>query len=256
MGANQRREAFDQRVHKEFLSFLPPGVNGEETSRWLSRSARAVGKQYKTIRAACIKMYSKVEMVRAADLSGEPTDDDVWRIALLLYNGEGFLSDAYMVMNDKSYNIGPKFPHEASYKYLDEANVLSCGAVCESARKSRNKEMVVAHDAGDEDSGFDQAGEGLFTAGREEKVGEYEREGRRKTQNQQRNADDVKEGRIKRPMGNKKAKSKTTREAALIQMANSYATIAASGKGLWSITSTRWRCFRNQKQIPRFDLDS
>lgn len=129
VGASQKKEALEQRMRKEFLTFIPDDATQEGRARWMSRAARAIGKQRKNLRAACIKMRARAEVVRASDLSGDPSKGDMWRAALLLRNGKGELSDAYQAISDKPYDIGPKLPREGSYKHLDKLNALASGAL-------------------------------------------------------------------------------------------------------------------------------
>ena len=223
VGADQKKETFESRVHDEFCRLIPKG-DGE--AKWPSRSPRAVLRQWKSVKAACLKMYSRLETVRAADLTGEPTERDIWRVAVMMFNKRGSLGDAYSVLKDESFPICPEFPHKAAFYFLDSTSVLSDGVVggdpWSPSMEANESRPVVENDLNlgnlsDEEEDKERAEapsqptEGKNAGKVPSRVGKRERV-------------------LARPVGSKRAKLTRTKEESLSRMAGSYAEMAKSGK--------------------------
>ena len=244
VGANQRHLSFEERGHKEFLSLVPASASKEGRERWLSRSQRAVLKQWKAIRASCIKFYSKMEIVTAAELSGEPTTEDLWRVALMLYNKMGLLSQAYETMNDPNFDIGPAFPHKAAYNYLKSTGILENG-------------VLVVEDGDGKGGGSGRKEEreknwrqDVEDPRRAEQVTAAGNEGAKKEDPI--DATQVARRKDGRPVGNKLAKEIKAKEVSLMRMASSYATMASTGKERVRIRSEQLLLEKQQYALSLF----
>lgn len=211
VGANQRKEQCETRIHREVLQLTPVGIGKTDVARWHGRTPRAICRQWKTVRANCIKMHSKLEVVRTAELSGDPTEDDLWRVAVLLFNGRGGLSEACAVINNKSYKLGPDFPHEAAFKCLDSTEVLTEGVLGSSPGKKKSDGKG---DSGSEGSTDPADSPGVMPTKADDDMKPVL--GKRMTEG--------------RPRGSKASKERVSKEVSLMKMAGSYATMAESGK--------------------------
>jgi hypothetical protein len=80
-------------------------------------------RRFKLIKAACLALESKRNIVVAARITGA-TDVDVNRVALMLYNAKGSLADAYDAIGNKEHDIGPNFPFEEARVWMEEKYIV------------------------------------------------------------------------------------------------------------------------------------
>ena len=141
VGTDQKQHQFDAGVREDFVSLAPQGSDADGPSRWRDRPARAAVMQWKSIKASCMKFYSAFSLVERAGLSGDPSEEELRRVALMFYNKKGTLADAYEAIRDASKDIGPKFPHESSYAFLSSRGVLEA-RVMSKANSQESSEDV------------------------------------------------------------------------------------------------------------------
>jgi hypothetical protein len=123
VGSNQTSGALEARVGAEFEQLVPSTLAGAAREVRLARSGRSIVRRFKLIKAACLALESKRNIVVAARITGA-TDVDVERVALMLYNAKGFLADAYDAIGSKEHDIGPNFPFEESRVWMEEKGFL------------------------------------------------------------------------------------------------------------------------------------
>jgi hypothetical protein len=59
------------------------------------------------VKAACVKFHACAQRIKRIELTGAPTEDDLARCALALYNlGASVMSRLYEVIRAKTYSVG------------------------------------------------------------------------------------------------------------------------------------------------------
>jgi hypothetical protein len=97
-------------------------------------------------------LHACVSRIKRMELTGAPTDDDLARCALALFNlGAGVTSCLYDVIRAKSYPVGKEFPFSLSYDFLSEKTVLiECGedelATCTAGDDGEGAEISPGRD--------------------------------------------------------------------------------------------------------------
>lgn len=136
VGANQKMADLEKLVEEAFRALMPDGLTETARAQWTSRGGRPIVRRYKQVKAACLALASKHKVAVAAQISGA-TSADLERVALMLYNGKGSLSDAYNLLKDEKRDIGPPFPYPSARQWLESSGVLAelCAESSGSAAK-------------------------------------------------------------------------------------------------------------------------
>lgn len=72
-------------THRYFESLI---LNGEELSKDdRERSSSAVVQRFRFIKADCLKFENCVQLILALDVTGNPSDEDILRAEVALFNG-------------------------------------------------------------------------------------------------------------------------------------------------------------------------
>jgi hypothetical protein len=114
-GANMKVEDWARKVRDEFIrkaTVLPK----ERT--WSERPAAACTKRWALIYRSCLKFESCMGTVRAMELTGSPTDEELRRVGVGIYNGAVKPSHAYDVIRNPAYVVGDDFPFQDCHAWL------------------------------------------------------------------------------------------------------------------------------------------
>jgi hypothetical protein len=114
-GANMKAEDWALKVRTEFIRKAP--VLPKERT-WSERPAAACTKRWALIYRSCLKLESCMETVRAMELTGTPTDEELWRLGVGIYNGTVKPSHAYDVIRNPAYVVGDEFPFRDCHAWL------------------------------------------------------------------------------------------------------------------------------------------
>jgi hypothetical protein len=114
-GANMKADDWARKVREEFIRKSP--VHPKERT-WGDRPAAACTKRWALIYRACLKFESCMETVRAMELTGFPTDEELQRVAVGIYNGAVKPSHAYDVIRNPGYVVGDDFPFTYCHAWL------------------------------------------------------------------------------------------------------------------------------------------
>jgi hypothetical protein len=161
MGASMRQVQYARRIRGAFIKNLlrPADACSQDGTgcaldrrRWDGRTAVSCGKPWSKVKAACVKLHACVSRIKRMELTRAPTDDDLLRCALALFNlGASVTSCLYDVIRAKSYPVGKEFPFSLSYDFLSEKTVLlECGedelAICSSGDDGEGAEISSGRD--------------------------------------------------------------------------------------------------------------
>jgi hypothetical protein len=129
IGNGMSRAEFGRRIFAAILRDpLVPANEGSgvrsggalDPRRWSGRSAVGAQKQFLKIKAACLSYHACVKRVRSMSLTGAPTENDLMRCALGLYNKSLKISEVYNCIRTpgNGYDVGNDFPFSNCYSYL------------------------------------------------------------------------------------------------------------------------------------------
>jgi hypothetical protein len=114
-GANMKSEEWARKVREEFIR-MAPAQPKERT--WSDRPTAACIKRWALIYRSCLKFESCMGTARALELTGSPTDKELRRVAVGIYNGAMKPSHAYDVIRHLGYVVGDDFPFQDCHAWL------------------------------------------------------------------------------------------------------------------------------------------
>jgi hypothetical protein len=123
-GANMKKEDYANAIKAEFLrDSLRPSAGGTsgkiDERRWEGRSASSLLSQWKKLRSDCTRFHAVCKRVDRLELTGGPSEEDIFRIATAVYNdGAEALAHAYDIVRNKEYRTGKPFLFLSAYKWL------------------------------------------------------------------------------------------------------------------------------------------
>ncbi len=130
-GYGQKAAVFADRIRNEFIAseLRPPDACTEvgtksplDRRRWEGRGASACLRGYKDILRQCNQFYKMRKSVEAMNLPGNPSDMDLYRITMAMFNG--FLKPSPTpalcteIIKNPDYVVGKPFKYMSCYKYL------------------------------------------------------------------------------------------------------------------------------------------
>lgn len=112
-----------------------------DSRRWDGRSAAACHKQWDNLRRECTRFKGSLQRVKNMQLTGNPTDDDLFRCASLLFSdGSKAVSHLYDCIRNPDYHISKPFKHAKTFLFLDShSTLLDAGGIMEEDRKRASR---------------------------------------------------------------------------------------------------------------------
>lgn len=136
-GYGQKAAVFAERIRNEFIqSELRPADACTEAGtksaldrrRWEGRGASACLRGYKDILRQCTTFYKMRKSVEAMELAGNPSDMDLYRITMAMFNG--FLKPSPTpalcgeIVKNPEFVVGKPFKYMSCYKFLMSKPIL------------------------------------------------------------------------------------------------------------------------------------
>ena len=126
-GVGQKKKCFEEDVFREFKLLVEEAVaaGDKKAARYLERQASAVRQRYVKVRGACISFSRCLKMIKAAEPTGSPSEDDMWNAALAIYNEAGGVKDMYSFFGlhgTARGDAGDPFPYTLEFKFLVQTN--------------------------------------------------------------------------------------------------------------------------------------
>lgn len=114
-----------------------------DSRRWDGRSAAACHKQWDNLRRECTKFKGCMQRVKNMKLTGNPTEEDLFRCASLLFSDGGkSVSHLYDCIRNPAYHISKPFKHEGTFYFLDtHSSLLDASGVIEDDIKRASRPM-------------------------------------------------------------------------------------------------------------------
>lgn len=138
-GSGMKSIVFATEIRKRFLEdtsrpedACTAGRSGGplDQRRWDGRSSDSCLKQWSKMKKECSAFHAAVKRVEALDLTGSPSENDLYRCAVGLYNlGGKVMSHLYDIIRNPDYVIGKAFPFPDVYRFLDSRTTMlvACG---------------------------------------------------------------------------------------------------------------------------------
>jgi hypothetical protein len=152
LGAGMSMADYGRRIQKLFLRDERPvdACSQEGTGsalnqrRWDGRTAISCRKQWIKVKSACVGLHASMNRVRAANLTGAPTNDEYMRCVEAVHcMGSAVMSHLYDVINNPGYLIGKQFPFTTSYEFLStKTTLLDCAGTAESRMSGSDGEDI------------------------------------------------------------------------------------------------------------------
>jgi hypothetical protein len=112
---------YEQKVYDQCIKNAPSLEEfPDQPKLWRGRSGRSCVEKWETVIREYAMLHSRLRQAQRADPTGNPSEADVMRVAVGLFNKRANLSDMYDVINNKSYDIGKSFPMMNCYDLLCE----------------------------------------------------------------------------------------------------------------------------------------
>lgn len=130
-GNETKREIF----HSEVLALFEKALTGyDENKLFLKRTGAAIAKRYREASCECLNSEGIILRVTSKKSTGSPSQDNIERAALAVYNGEANVSDMYSFLIDKELSPSPKFPFYFALEFLRTTHTWQM--VVDSVQKS------------------------------------------------------------------------------------------------------------------------
>lgn len=163
IGKQMTRRTLGERLRENMIkSSLRPNDactrNGtkdhRDERRWEGRSAEACLRKWYTMRADCTTMFSIKRRLCSLNLTGNFTEEDFKRMALLEFSkGKQVLGHLYDCGNNKDYNFVDKFEYGSVYDYLStRTSLVSGGSFVENESVSRDSNGVMERPIGNKEA--------------------------------------------------------------------------------------------------------
>ena len=125
-GTSQNADSFVDSIARTFHNLV--GERMQLVPTWrpnAHRSGNAILKHFKKIRHAVMKFESKMQLVRAAKPTGEPSQKDLVRVATGMYNKKTALSDMYRIISaDPLVDIGAQFEFLSCWQFFKSTQLF------------------------------------------------------------------------------------------------------------------------------------
>jgi hypothetical protein len=138
VGSGQTAEKYAERIRDAFARKAPADACmkrgtrcARDNRRWQGRPPMSCLKKYKEVVSTCTKLRDKRKQVDAMELTGGPTEDELDRVALALFNRAVKIGDRqliYAITTTPGYYIGNDFCYQDQYEFLvTRTTVLEAG---------------------------------------------------------------------------------------------------------------------------------
>lgn len=115
-GTGKKKDLLVKKCHKRYVELMNGIKSTNKDVNYPDRSGEAVIQRYKKAKAECIKFDSIVSQIKSRSPTGSPTDEDIDRAALAIYNEEATISQSYTYLSNRTQDVGDHFPFADALK--------------------------------------------------------------------------------------------------------------------------------------------
>lgn len=116
-GSDKKRGLFYKQVLEAYENMTNP-LKQASPNDFSTRSGDAVAQRYRKAKCECLKFDGIIQSILSRKPTGSPSDADIARAALAVYNGEGNISNMYTYITDNTISVGTEFQFKQAYDYL------------------------------------------------------------------------------------------------------------------------------------------
>ena len=117
-GSGKKKDRFAAQVLEVYNTLLKDLAEQNRNITYHERTAEAVIQRFRKSKCECLKFEGIVRSIKSRDPTGSPTEEQIERAALAVYNGEATISQMYSFFNDRTKDAGPDFPFYDTLRYL------------------------------------------------------------------------------------------------------------------------------------------
>ena len=147
VGAGQTVEKYAERMWAAFIEKAPvDACLTDDHRRWAARPAMACLKKYKLVVRTCAKMFESRKRVDAMKLTGSPTEEDINRVALALFNDALPVGDkelVYSILSTPRFNVGKTFEYQDQYEFLVKHTTLLDAGISPGSPSHQNSTIAL-----------------------------------------------------------------------------------------------------------------
>lgn len=142
-GSGQKKEKFTSNILEQYKKLLA-NLMKETLVCYPDRSGEAIFQRFKKSRCECIKLEGIINSIKAKKPTGGPSEDDIERAAVAVYNGEGTIGQMYTFIRDRTSDVGEPFPYKQALSYLRTTHTWNIIMDADKKKKetSRNDSSV------------------------------------------------------------------------------------------------------------------
>lgn len=117
-GNGKKKEVFISQVLGVYKTLLANLRANNPSFQFPDRTGEAIVQRYRKARCECIKFEGIIMSIKARDPTGSPTEEQIERAALAIYNGEATLSQMYTYLTDRTMDVGTEFQFAHDLKFM------------------------------------------------------------------------------------------------------------------------------------------
>jgi len=154
-GNGRKKDVFANQVLDCYKRYMTKVKHNDPQVTFSDRTADAVMQRYRKARCEGLKFEGIVASIKAKKPTGDPSEEDIERASLAVYNGDARIGDMYTYISDRTVDPGPDFPFRDALWYLRNTNAWSLVVLSkqnkETAKRSiqQTEESIGEHAASD-----------------------------------------------------------------------------------------------------------
>lgn len=160
-GNGKKKDLFSAQVLECYKNFMKEVTHKNPRFNYPDRTGDAIIQRYRKAKCEGIKYEGIIATIKAKKPTGDPTEEDIERAALAVYNGDAKVCDLYTYLRDFSVSAGPEFPLKDALFYLRQTNTWAYILLSRQSRvaQSAGREYECANMRGEVEAELGHNGE-------------------------------------------------------------------------------------------------
>lgn len=121
-GNGKKRDLFVSQILAIYVKKMDDVRCKQPLVSYPERTGEAISQRYRKARCECIKFEGLILSVKAREPTGSPSEEDIERAALAVYNGEVNISNMYTYLRDSTVDVGVDFLFRDALIFLRETH--------------------------------------------------------------------------------------------------------------------------------------
>lgn len=137
-GSGRKKDVFVAAVLEEYKRLIPE-VQCADGLPHVYRTGDAICQRFRKARAECLKYESILKQIRNRKPTGSPSNEDINRAALAIYNGESTIGQMYTFLRGRTVDGGSEFQFKEALDFLRSTHTWNL--LLESQRDSEKNQL-------------------------------------------------------------------------------------------------------------------